>query len=85
MLQLLFDKVVDVFVVQVVQDIPVVTQRLIPMVLVTMEIPQLLFAWCAGRASSTGAVVEETAVLQQLHLVEKFAAFSDLGEFGHCS
>ena len=45
------------------------------MVSLTMEIPQLLFdvgglcPWCAGRASSTGAVVEKTVVLPQLHLL----------------
>ena len=59
--------------VPVLQDIPVVVQRLIPMVLLTMEMLQLLSHvvvchWWAGSASSTGAVVEETAVLPQLHL-----------------
>ena len=39
----LLDMVIDVPVVLVVQDIPVVMQRPIPMVSLTMEIPQLLF------------------------------------------
>ena len=41
--QLLLNTVIDVPIVQVVQDIPVVVQRLITMVSLTMEIPQLLF------------------------------------------
>ena len=39
----LLDMVIDVPVVLVVQDIPVVMQSLIPMVSLTMEIPQLPF------------------------------------------
>ena len=64
--QFFFDKVIDVPVAQVVQHL----QRLIPMVLLTMEIPQLLFevasSWCAGPASSTGAVVPTIAPVMKL-------------------
>ena len=47
--------------------------ELIPMVLLTMEIPSCsstwwLRPWCAGPASSTGAVVEESAALPLVHL-----------------
>ena len=72
-----------------VDDIPVVAQMRLPMVLQTIEIPQLHVdmapmvlqtieipvarghgdpcPWCAGPASSTGAVVEETVELPRLH------------------
>ena len=54
--------------------IPVATLRLIPKVSLTMEIPQSLLdeladVLVAGGASSTGAVVEKTVVLPQLHLL----------------
>ena len=73
--QLLLNTVIDVPVAPVVQDIPVVVQRLIPMVSLTWRFPIALrhvglCPWCAGRASSTGAVVKETVVPPQLHLSE---------------
>ena len=54
--------------------IPLATLRLIPMVSLTVEIPQLLLdevvdVLLVGGASSTGAVVEDTVVLPQLHLL----------------
>ena len=66
--------VIDVPVAQVVQDIPVGTPRLFSMVTLAIEIPSSSSTrWscpsCAGRASSTGAVVEETVALPQLQLL----------------
>ena len=71
--QLLLNTVIDVPVVPVVQDIPVVMQRLIFMVSLTMEIPQLLSDMVVDPPVSLvvrvpGAVVEETVELPQLHL-----------------
>ena len=57
-----------------VVTIPVATLRLISMVSLTMEFPEFLLVQVvdvllAGGASSTGAVVEKTVVLPQLHLL----------------
>ena len=86
----LLDTVIDVPVAQVLQVVvfPVVVQRPVPTVQTvrrTKEISQFSFDKVidvpAGRASSTGAVVEETVVLPRLHsLRDSLCAAHRLGD-----
>ena len=82
--RLLLNTVIDVPVVQVVQDIPFVTQRPIPMVLVTIEIPQLLVdrgGQCPCNAGPAGS--SNIPVVKQM-LIPVVLTFSRPWRFRSC-